>query len=126
MNVNAGNIRSRFVKGLANPHVRAKVENLAYVFPATFDALSAAASHHELSLRREKKAGASNGGGNAAEEKKKSGVAGITVPTAPGTPVSTLPTDVQRMIDESLSKHVRELKRELATQRQINARTQME
>lgn len=52
-----GNVRAQFLKGLVNPQVRAKVENLSYFLSQSFDAIEAAASHYKkipslLAMRR--------------------------------------------------------------------------
>lgn len=43
-NINGGNVCSRFLKGLASSHVRAKVEGMLYLLRGGFDELEAAAS----------------------------------------------------------------------------------
>lgn len=118
VNVNAGYVRSRFVKGLASPHVRAKLETLAYVPEPTFEAWAAAASHHELNLRRERKGG-SSGGSSSNEEKKRAS-------TAESSSTSSVSAELQKLLEEGLAKHMGEIKREIAGQKQTLARMQLQ
>lgn len=102
----------RFLKGLANPQVRAKVENLTYLLPATFNAVEAAASHHEKHLRREKLARSTT-----------THIAGTT--TEPEKILSDIGETVKPKGD-SLQRIILDLKREPAVQKQQIARMQLD
>lgn len=83
------------------------MENLAYLLQPTFDAWAAAPSHHELNLRRERKKGASTSGGGG--EEKKRGLTGET-----GSAAAPIMSEVQKLLEESLVKHILEVKKEIA------------
>lgn len=113
VSVDGGNVRMRFLKGLLNPQVKAKVENLGYLLPPTFIAAKAMASHHKRSMRREKsnKLLTGYGGSNLMEGEKRV--------TAEGT-------KTVKPREENFQKVILELKRELAVQKQQTARMQMD
>lgn len=92
------------------------METLAYLLQPTFEAWASAASHHELTLRREKKIPSTTSGG---EDKKKAVVAEWS-----GTAVGS--TELQKLLEESLAKHMVEVKQEIVGQKQTLARMQID
>lgn len=110
--IDCANIRMRFLKGLLNPQVNAKVENLSYLLALTFEDVEAAAFHHEKSLPREKasRSVSSHGGNVHSEGEKKAEISG----------------DTFKSKDEGLQKVILELKRELAVQKQQIAKMQLD
>lgn len=116
--VHGGNIRAGFLKGLLHPKVRAKVDNLSYFLPPSFDELEAAAAHHEKLLRRDKPARPVGGEGTEKHQNLS--------PNSDNDTMQRLLADNRKGTDESLQRHILELKRELATQKQTVARMQLE
>lgn len=109
--VDGANIRIRFLKGLANLQVWARVENLIYLLSKTFEAMEAVASYHEKSLRRDKSihSNVAHTVATATDTEKRSRDLGDTV----------------RLKDDSLHRVILVLKRELTIQKQQIARMQL-
>lgn len=112
--IDSANIRMRFLKGLLNSQVKARVENLSYLLAPTFEDVEAAASHHEKTLRREKSSRTAASHNLTLSEGDKKNVPNNNA------------GDLVKGKDEGLQKVILELKRELAVQKQQIARMQLE
>lgn len=137
VNVNCGNVRSRSVKGLSHCQVKAKIENMLYLLPKTFDAVEAAASFQELAIRRDK--GVKLPTSTSTSSSVTSGVSGerrdrVEGSTAPATLSSAEIQQLleagllkqQRQMEASLQKCMLDIKHEVATQRQAVVRGQVD
>lgn len=111
------NIRMRFLKGLSNAQVRAKVENLTYLLAPTFAAAEAAVAHHEKTLRREKPQRGSVSNPSTSTTSTSETDRKVSAPEA---------NESIRLKEESFHKIVLDLKRELAVQKQQIAIMQMD
>lgn len=100
-NINGGNVCSRFLKGLASSHVRAKVEGMLYLLKGGFDELEAA---EEKAVQREK-----SGKGAKADNERDWSTAHVvgTMPAASGggTVSSIGASEMQRMLEDNLARH---------------------
>lgn len=103
-NINGGNVCSRFLKGLASPHVRSKVEAMMYLLPGGFDELEAAASFQEKTVRREKSGKSSKH--DAGREVSTAHIVGPSTEPSGGNVVGGVGvSEMQRLLEDSLAKH---------------------
>lgn len=113
-------MQARFIRGLSDVQIRAKVENLAYLLPASFDAYKAAAAFHEKALWRDK------GGKISVTEIGETSSKRSSLDSVSTTELQRLLEENKRGLEAHFQKHLLELKKELAVQKQQSAMTQFE
>lgn len=119
--IHGGNVRTRFLRGLASTQVRAKVENMLYLLPDTFDALEAAAAHHERQIRRDKPAKLYSVADNPELSSRRIGREVVTQ-----ADLQRLLEDNKKSLESSMQKLMFDFKQEMASQKQTVAKMQLE
>lgn len=137
VSVHGGNVRSRFLKGLSNTHVRTKVEGMLFLLPHTFDALESAASFQEKVYRRDRLQKLTQNFESRKEKESGGATSGGLNPAAVTTGEALTSADFQRLLDENLARQQRameesfkrqmlKLKKDVAVQRQTKARSHLD
>lgn len=142
VSVHGGNVRSRFLRGLSNAHVRTKVEGMLFLLSANFDDQESAASFQEKAYRRDRILKLSHGH-ESRREKEVAQLGGGTCAATGQTGAATstgetlTSADTQRLLDENLARQQKvmedsfrrqmlELKKDVASQRQSLARSHLD
>lgn len=126
VNIHRANVVSRFLKGLYNAQVRSKVENNMFLLDKTFNVVESAAAFHEKAYRRDK----ANKSSVVVPEGKKDGKEAFGSANMSAADFKRMleenTTKQQKVLEERLQRHMFEMKKEVASQRQSAARSQLD